>query len=470
MPAPHEILIVDDETDIRLQISGILEDEGFATRMAGNSTDALAAVAARQPSLVILDVWLAGSQLDGLEILKRIKEDHQDLQVIMISGHGTLDMAVNATKMGAYDFISKPFKTDELLHTIDRALSELKLRRENAELRRIAGGGTSQELVGTSPAMNEVKKAISRIGPTESRVLVSGPPGSGKGAVARTIHAESLRAEGPFVVMNCASLTDDTLEPVLFGREADESHPRSVGLLEEAHGGTLLLDEVADLTLELQSKMARVLHTQRFNRVGGVQPVEVSVRVLSTSARDLPKEIEAGRFREDLFYRLNVVPLTVPPLIERREDIPALAEALMHRSASSKGRSPRPLGNDAIATLQGHDWPGNVWELANVVERLLLTAEGDAEVGAAAVTQAIGDNGEESSGWSRAPETLALPLREAREAFERDYLIYHLNRFGRNISRTAEFVGMDRAALHRKLKGLGISSSSVAKDADEGAK
>lgn len=473
MPAAHEILIVDDETDIRLQISGILEDEGFATRLAANSTDALAAVAARQPSLVILDVWLAGSPLDGLEILKQIKEDHKDLQVIMISGHGTLDMAVNATKMGAYDFISKPFKTDELLHTIERALSELKLRRENAELRRIAGGGATQELVGNSPVMNELRKAIAKIAQTESRVLIAGPPGSGKGAVARAIHAQSPRGNGPFVVMNCASLAAETLEAVLFGREASADGPRAVGLFEEAHNGTLLLDEVADLTPELQSKMARVLHTQKFQRIGGVNSVEVSVRVLSTTARDLTREIEAGRFREDLFYRLNVVPLSVPALVERREDIPELANSLMARSAAAKGRGPRLIGDDAMSTLQGHDWAGNVWELANVMERLLLMSPGspDEILGAAAVTHAIGETEASTSGWHhRAPEMMALPLREAREAFEKDYLIYHLNRFGGNISRTAEFVGMDRAALHRKLKGLGISGGAAGREPEEAMK
>lgn len=473
----HDILIVDDEADIRMQIAGILEDEGFQPREAGTSAEALDAVARRQPSLVILDVWLSGSELDGLQILEQIKRNHPALPVIMISGHGTFDMAVNATKTGAYDFISKPFKTDVLLHTVNRAIEESKLRRENESLKRLTGGAMIEELVGTSHAMQEVRRTIEKVAQSDSRVLITGPAGAGKGAVARVIHAKSPRREGPFIQLNCAGLQATTLEEALFGVEATAENPREVGVLEQAHGGTLLLDEVADMPLDTQGKIVRVLHNQRFQRIGGAQSVEVNVRVLATTARDLARLMEEGRFREDLFYRLAVVPMTVPPLTDRRQDIPELARHFMRQSAAAKGRAPRPLDGGAVAALQGHDWPGNVWEVVNVIERLLLDGKqsgeqvgGGAEaIQADAVVKAIGETGRASMGWDKAPEVMNLPLREAREAFEREYLLFHLTRFGGNISRTAEFVGMDRAALHRKLKGLGVNAPGRAVDraADE---
>jgi two-component system nitrogen regulation response regulator NtrX len=457
----HDILIVDDEADIRIQIAGILEDEGFQPREAGTSAEALDAVAKRQPSLVILDVWLSGSDLDGLQILEQIKRNHPSLPVIMISGHGTFDMAVNATKTGAYDFISKPFKTDVLLHTVNRAIAESKLRRENESLRRLTGGQMIEDLVGISPAIQDVRRAIDKVAPADSRVLITGPAGAGKGAVARVIHAKSQRREGPFVQLNCAGLQVDTLEAALFGVEATTDAPREVGVMEQAHGGTLLLDEVADMSMETQGKIVRVLHSQRFQRLGGAQMVEVNVRVLASTAQNLKSLMEEGRFREDLFYRLAVVPLSVPPLSERRQDIPELARHFMSQSAAAKGRAPRALGDGAVAALQGHDWPGNVWEVVNVIERLLLDGKGGPSepVQADAVLQAIGETGRASMGWDKAPEVMNMPLREAREAFEREYLVFHLTRLGGNISRTAEFVGMDRAALHRKLKGLGVGAT-----------
>jgi two-component system nitrogen regulation response regulator NtrX len=456
----HDILIVDDEADIRMQIAGILEDEGYQTRQASNSAEALAAVASRQPSLMILDVWLANSEYDGIQILEIVRRDHPSLPVVMISGHGTFDMAVSATKKGAYDFISKPFKTDVLLLTIERALSESRLRHENEALRRQSPYAVLDNLVGSSPAIAEVLRAIDKVAETDSRVMISGPPGSGKGAAARVLHSRSLRKDGRFVVLNCASLTEETLEVALFGAEASNGVPRRIGVLEEAHGGTLLLDEVADMDAPTQQKMVRVLHTRQFQRVGGVHTVEVNARVLATTSKDLRALIEEGAFREDLYYRLNVVPLSIPPLARRREDIPKLAKHFMERSAAARGRSARVLAEDALTALQGHDWPGNVWELANVVERLLLMAPGGSgePIHADAVSQAIGESETAVSRWDRAPEVMSLPLREAREAFEREYLVFHLSRFGGNISRTAEFVGMDRAALHRKLKGLGVST------------
>jgi len=455
-----DILIVDDEADIRIQISGILEDEGFETRQAANSSEALAEVATRQPSLVILDVWLKNSKYDGLQILEIIKRDHPNLQVIMISGHGTFDMAVSATKMGAYDFITKPFKTDVLLHTINRAIGEVKLRRENNQLKERVGGGLEEKLIGSSSFMQDTIKALEKVAPTESRVLITGVPGSGKSLAARLIHNQSTRREGPFVILNCASLSPDRFEEALFGVETSDESPRKVGLLEEAHGGTLLLDEVSDTPMETQGKIVRVLHNQRFQRVGGTGWVEVNVRVIAASNRDLGKLIEENLFREDLFYRLNVVPLTMPHLNQRREDIPELSEYFMKRSSTAKGRPVMRFSDDAMLTLQGYDWPGNVWELVNVIERLLLlpTGTSDEHINASDVTNAIGSVGRDTSGFDPSGNVMNQPLREARESFEREYLLFHLTRNGGNISRTAEFVGMDRAALHRKLKGLGVQS------------
>lgn len=453
----HEILIVDDEDDIRQLIAGILEDEGYETRQAANSADAFAAVAARQPSLVILDVWLRDSEHDGLQMLEIMRRDNPTQQVVMISGHGTVDMAVSATKMGAYDFISKPFKTDVLLHTIGRAVEEARLRRENVELQEKAVDRVD-DLVGESPAMMQLRQTIDKVAPTDSRVLLTGPPGAGKGIAARILHGRSARKEGRFVVLNCASLQPENVEPALFGAEPEEGGPRRIGVLEEAHAGTLLLDEVADMPMETQGKIARVLQKKHFARVGGDTEVEVDVRVLATTSRDLREEIEAGRFREDLFYRLNVVPIAVPALQARRQDIPELAQHLIERLCRAKGRSTCVLANDALATLQAYEWPGNVWELINVIERLLINAPGGTEIRSDAVSAAIGQDASEVMRWDKAPDVMNQPLREAREAFEREYLMFHLTRFSGNISRTAEFVGMDRAALHRKLKLLGIQN------------
>ncbi len=454
----HEILIVDDEDDIRELIAGILEDEGFETRQAANSADAFRAITARQPSLIILDVWLRDSEHDGLQMLEIIRRDNPSQQVVMISGHGTVDMAVSATKMGAYDFISKPFKTDVLLHTVGRAVEEARLRRENVELQAQAVDRVA-DLVGASPAITQLRQAIDKVAPTESRILLTGPPGAGKGVVARIVHSRSARKDGRFVVLNCAGLKPDSLETALFGAEPEGNGPRRIGVLEEAHTGTLLLDEVADMPLETQGKIARVLQKKNFVRLGGDTEVEVDVRVLAATNRDLREEIEAGRFREDLFYRLNVVPVSVPALQARRQDIPELAQHLLERLCRAKGRSACVLANDALAALQAYEWPGNVWELINVIERLLLSAPAGAEIRSDAVSVAIGQDTPDLMRWDKAPDVMNQPLREAREAFEREYLLFHLTRFSGNISRTAEFVRMDRAALHRKLKLLGVQNA-----------
>jgi two-component system nitrogen regulation response regulator NtrX len=459
----HDILIVDDEADIRALIAGILEDEGYSTREAGNSDAAIEAVRARRPSLIIQDIWLQGSKLDGLGVLAEVKRDHPDVPVVMISGHGNIETAVEAIKIGAYDFIEKPFQTDRLLIIVERAIEAASLRRENKELRLRAGSAAPvSELVGNSPFVQQVRQALDKVAPTNSRVLITGPAGSGKEVVARIIHGRSRRAEGPFVVVNCAAMHPDRMEVELFGTEHGETPdaPRKIGTFELAHGGTLLLDEVADMPLETQGKIVRVLQDQTFERVGGTQRVEVDVRVIATTNRDVQSEMAAGRFREDLYYRLNVVPFRVPSLRERKEDIPELASHFMQLAAKAAGTQPRQLGEDALAALQAYDWPGNVRQLRNVIDWVLIMAPGDASEPVradmlpgeiSAITPAV-------LRWEKSSEIMTLPLREARELFEREYLLAQVNRFAGNISRTAAFVGMERSALHRKLKLLGVNT------------
>ncbi len=454
----HDILIVDDEDDIRVLTSGILEDEGFQTRMAGDSAAALASIEARRPSLVLLDIWLQGSELDGLGILRAIKEDHPTVPVLMMSGHGTIETAVGAIKDGAYDFIEKPFTADRMIRLVERAIEAARLRRENEELRLRAG--TDTELVGQSGVIAHLRQAVGRVAPANSRVLITGPAGSGKEVVARMLHVRSRRSDGPFVALNCATMRPDRVEIELFGTEGDGGGaPRKVGTFETAHNGTLFLDEVADMPLETQGKIVRVLQEQTFERVGGTTRVEVDVRVVAASTRDLAAEIAAGNFRQDLFYRLNVVPIAVPALRERREDIPLLANRFMGQAAAASGQQARRIGEDAMAALQAYDWPGNVRELRNVIERLLIMAPGDPgePLQADMLPVEIGTS-MPAAHWDNGGEIMGLPLREAREIFEREYLLAQYNRFERNTSRTAKFVKMERSALHRKLKSLGIHS------------
>jgi two-component system nitrogen regulation response regulator NtrX len=450
-----EVLIVDDEEDIRDLISGILKDEGYATRTAGDSESALAAVRARRPQLVVLDIWLQGSKLDGIEVLDAIKREQHDLPVVMISGHGTVETAVASIKKGAYDFIEKPFKADRLLHVVERALESARLKREIQELK--LKSGDEGELVGQSPTITQLRMLIEKIAPTNSRVLIAGPAGSGKEVVARMIHSRSRRAANAFVAINCATMEPDRLEAELFGVESGDG-PRKTGLFELAHNGTLYLDEVADMPLETQGKILRVLIDQTFTRVGGQGRVQVDARVVCSTTRDLRAETEAGRFREDLYHRLNVVPVRVPSLAERRDDIPVLVDHFLKRLSAAAGLPVRIIGDDAMAVLQTHSWPGNVRQLRNIVERLLILASDD-------VTEAVTadllptDLGAGVSGAKNGDLVISLPLREAREIFERDYLMAQINRFGGNISRTAAFIGMERSALHRKLKSLGVGAS-----------
>lgn len=458
---PHDILIVDDEPDIRLLIEGILRDEGYDVRQAADSESALAAFRVRRPSLAILDVWLQGSRMDGLGILTAFHREEPQIPAVMISGHGTIEMAVQAIQQGAYDFIEKPFESDRLLLVVRRALEAAALAQENAELRLRAS--PEMELTGTSAVIAGVRGQIERVAPTGSRVLIHGPAGCGKEVTARVIHARSRRSSGPFVVLNCATLAPARFEEELFGVEAGPdpaAHPRRAGVLERAHTGTLLLDEVSDMPPETQGKIVRALQDQSFERLGGSSRVKVDIRVLATTNRDLQAEIAAGRFREDLYYRLAVVPLKMPALKERREDIPALAEHFMARSAVSSGMPPRALSADAMTALQAYDWPGNVRQLRNVMDWLLIMAPGGTTdpIRPDMLPPEIGSNAPALLTIDPHADIMALPLREARDLFETQYLHAQLLRFGGNISRTAQFVGMERSALHRKLKQLGVNS------------
>lgn len=447
-----DILIVDDEADIRELISGILNDEGFDTRVAGDSDSALKEIDARRPSLLILDIWLQGSKLDGLEILAEVKKKHSDLPVIIISGHGNIETAVTAIKRGAYDFISKPFETEKLLILVERATEVDRLRRENNELKEKVGFDSG--LTGTSSAISLVRNTIAKVAPSGSRVLISGASGTGKELVARLIHRQSKRANGAFIVVNAASMSPETMERELFGVEEDGIVTKT-GVFEKAHGGTLFFDEVADMPKTTQAKILRILTDQTFERVGGDLRVQVNVRVVSATSRNLRQEIEAERFREDLYHRLNVVPVQVPSLTQRRDDIPLLIKQMIASFTTATGRPARDIDEEALSAMQANDWPGNVRQLKNTVERMLILS-GDEEnitidklpVDIMADSAIIRPNSN--------TEIMTLPLREARETFEREYLNIQIQRFQGNISRTAEFVGMERSALHRKLKGLGV--------------
>jgi two-component system nitrogen regulation response regulator NtrX len=460
----EDILIVDDEDDIRLLISGVLEDEGYETRDASNAEQALEQIAARRPSLVILDIWLEDSRLDGMELLHLLRREHPNVPVIMISGHGSVETAVQAIKVGAYDYIEKPFKTDRLITIVSRAIEAARLRRENRELRLRAGAET--ELVGESPTIVQLRQGIEKVAPTGSRVLIAGPAGAGKEVAARMLHACSRRAHQPFVVVNCASMAPERMEIELFGVESgrtNEAEGRKIGLFEQAHNGTLLLDEVGDMPIETQGKIVRVLQDQTFERVGGGQRIKVDVRVVATTTRDLQEEIHSGQFREDLYYRLNVVPFEVPNLTERREDIPKLAEHFMRRASEQAGMPLRRIGPDAMTALQAHNWPGNVRQLRNVIEWLLIMSSNDSgdSIRSEMLPPEILEKTPRALQSASNSEFLALGLRDAREEFERQYLEAQVNRFGGNISKTATFVGMERSALHRKLKSLGVKGPTV---------
>lgn len=459
-----DILIVDDERDIRELISEILIDEGYTTRLAGTADDAMREVTSQPPGLLILDIWLKDSDMDGIDILKKVKSDYPEVPVVIISGHGNIEIAVAAIKQGAYDFIEKPFNIDQLLVVIRRAMETSRLRRENITLRK--KDAPVSDLIGSSAGFRALVSQLDKVAKSNSRIMLRGGSGVGKETAARYIHAQSDRAAGPFVVVGCATIEPDRMEEVLFGRESGDQN-WAQGLLEQAHGGVIYFDEVADMPLVTQSKILRVLVDQKFQRVGGNDQIKVDLRVLSSTSCDLEVEIAERRFREELFHRLNVVPVEVPTLEERREDIPELVEHFVEHFNQTQGLNMRKLSDDAATLLQTLSWPGNIRQLKNVIERILILSDGTGPISADEIptdkqkSAGANDGGGMSANWA------TLPLREAREAFEREYLITQINRFGGNISKTANFVGMERSALHRKLKSLGVVSGNKSKSAEE---
>lgn len=455
-----DILIVDDERDIRELIADILKDEGFETRLAANSDQAVNELNEREPDLMILDIWLKDSRMDGIDILKQVKRNNPDVPVIIISGHGNIEIAVAAIRQGAYDFIEKPFNIDQLMVVINRAMETSRLRRENNSLRR--GGERLGEMLGHSTAFKRLRDNLDKVSKSNGRVMLAGEPGTGKEMAARYIHAHSPRVNAPFITVPCATIEPERMEEVLFGRESPERGIEQ-GLLEAAHGGVIYFDEVGDMPLGTQPKILRVLTEQQFVRAGGSDRVRVDLRVISSTNRDLPTEIAAGRFRQELYDRLNVVPVAVPSLAERREDIAMLATHFIEQFHANQGLTPRELPEDTIAALQSMRWPGNIRQLRNVIERVLILAEGPGAIQPAEL-EPQGATPDNSDALSLGPQITAMALREAREMFEREYLLAQINRFGGNISRTAQFVGMERSALHRKLKSLGVVGGVRAED------
>jgi two-component system nitrogen regulation response regulator NtrX len=453
-----DVLVVDDEADIRDLVCDILKDEGFSTRTASDSDSALKSLAERVPSLLVLDIWLQGSELDGLGILELVQKKYAGLPVIMISGHGNIETAISAIKIGAYDFIEKPFKADRLTLTARRAIEAARLRSENTELK--LRGGPESNLIGSSFLINQVKSSVEKVAPTHSRVMITGAPGTGKEVVARLIHAKSRRNNAAFETINAASISSERFEAELFGTE--DTNPiggaEKVGVLERAHNGTLFIDEIADMPMETQGRFLKVLQEQAFERVRGNKRVVVDVRVIAASNRDLQAEIDAGRFREDLYYRLNVVPIKMPSLKDRREDIPELCRYFLKRAADNSGMPSRDLTDEAVAILQAYNWPGNVRQLRNMMEWLLIMAPGGSKhpIKADMLPSELFESNPVMSRPEMNADIMSMPLRDARELFEKQYLAAQINRFNGNISKTSAFVGMERSALHRKLKMLGI--------------
>ncbi len=450
-----DILIVDDERDIRELVADILEDEGYSCRKAGNSSECMAEVEKEPPSLMILDIWLKDSDMDGIDILKIAKRDYPGMPVIIISGHGNIEIAVAAIKQGAYDYIEKPFNIDQLMVVIGRAMETSRLRRENVELRR--RDAEPPVLVGTSPAFRTLKSALDKVTKSNGRVMLTGPAGSGKELAARYIHANSGRSDCPFVTVGAAAIEPDRMEEVLFGREGERGV--EPGLLEQADGGVLFFDEVADMPMGTQTKILRVLVDQAFTRVGGTEKIRVDIRVISSTNRDLTELTRDGLFRQELYHRLAVVPVEVPSLDDRREDIPELAAFFLTMFNKTQGLPLRSLGDEARAVLQTMSWPGNVRQLKNMMERALILGDGKGPIGAAELPRSEEEPQPESGRVVLSGSLATLPLRDARELFEKEYLLTQINRFGGNISRTANFVGMERSALHRKLKSLGVVTS-----------
>ncbi|MTH34578.1 response regulator [Paracoccus limosus] len=447
-----DILIVDDEKDIRELIADILRDEGYSTRLAANSDQAVAELNIAEPALMILDIWLKDSKMDGIDILKQVKRNNPDVPVVIISGHGNIEIAVAAIKQGAYDFIEKPFNIDQLLVVIRRAMETSRLRRENSTLKR--GEARAAEMLGNSAPFRRLREQLDKVSKSNGRVMLTGEPGAGKEMAARYVHAHSPRGRAPFITVSCASIEPDHMEEVLFGRETAERGVEP-GLLEQAHGGVIYFDEVADMPFGTQPKILRVLTEQQFQRAGGTDKVRVDLRVISSTNRDLAVEIASGRFRQELYDRLNVVPVAVPSLAERRDDISQLADYFIEQFHATQGLPQRALPEETVAALQAMSWPGNIRQLRNVIERVLILGDGIGPIQPSEL-EAQGAGGGGGEALALGPQITSLALREARELFEREYLLAQINRFGGNISRTAQFVGMERSALHRKLKSLGV--------------
>ena len=450
------ILIVDDERDIRELISDILIDEGYKTRLAGTSDAAIRQISDERPAMLILDIWLKDSAMDGIDILKSVKANYPDIPVVIISGHGNIEIAVAAIKQGAFDFIEKPFNIDQLNVVVRRAMEVANLRSENTALR--SHYHKPRELTGQSVVFKALKYNLDKVTKSNGRVLLNGPSGVGKETAARYIHANSNRADTPLVVVNCASLGADDADAKLFGIESGVK-PMKPGLLEMAHNGVLFFDEVADLPLSMQGKLLRVLVDQSFMRVGGSLAQKVDIRVISATSRNLEQEIASGAFREELSHRLNVVPIIVPSLEERREDITLLAENFLIEFNENLGLPKRAFSTEAAATLESMIWPGNIRQLKNMIERILIMGPPDALIQPEEMSNSDSANDSKDGQIVLSSRVLTFSLREARELFEREYLLTQINRFSGNISRTASFVGMERSALHRKLKSLGVVTS-----------
>jgi two-component system nitrogen regulation response regulator NtrX len=452
-----DILIVDDEKDIRELISEILIDEGYSTRLAGNSEECLGQVSEALPSLLILDIWLKDSNMDGIDILKKVKIDFPHVPVVIISGHGNIEIAVSAIKQGAYDFIEKPFNIEQLLVVVRRAMETSTLRRENEELK--SKDKMSLELVGESLIFRNFVSNLDKVSKANSRVLLTGAPGSGKETAARYIHENSKQFKGNFVSLNCSTVNHEDFEKIIFGFE-NKNGLKTVGALEKANGGTIFLDEVSQLPMEIQGKLLKVIVENSISRVGSDKKIQVNLRFISATSLDLSEKIRNKNFREDLFHRLSVVPITIPNLNERTEDIPVLANYFANKLSSNNGLTNREFTDEALTLLQGMNWPGNIRQLKNTIERALILGDpsekitGDELIISESKTEEF-----DEKAYLITSEFASLSLREAREIFERDYLKVQINRFGGNISKTAEFVEMERSALHRKLKSLGISST-----------
>ena len=451
-----DILIVDDEKDIRELVSDILIDEGYSTRLAGNSAECLSQVSKNVPSLLILDIWLKDSKMDGIDILKKVKIEHPNMPVVIISGHGNIEIAVSAIKQGAYDFIEKPFNIEQLLVVVRRAMETSSLRRENKELKQ--KDTIDFQLIGKSNVFRNFLSSLEKVSKTNSRVLISGAPGSGKEVASRFIHANSKQSSGHFIDINCSTSDENNLEHMLFGSENRDGSP-IIGALEKANGGTIFLDEVSELSLDLQGKLLKVLVDNSISRAGSHRKIDLDLRFISATTSDLSERIKQKKFRLDLFHRLSVVPIECPNLNERIDDIPILARHFAEELSSKNGLIFREFSEEAITCLQGMSWPGNIRQLKNLIERVLILGDPSEKISSDELISSEIKSQENNNKSNLISHQLSnLSLREAREIFERDYLSLQINRFGGNISKTASFIEMERSALHRKLKSLGITS------------